>query len=28
VFLSRHTRFEGAAPDAWSGGGGSDEEGF
>src|SRR5580698_9946399 len=28
VFLSRHTRFEEAAPDAWSGGGGSDEEGF
>src|SRR6202789_3827772 len=27
VFLSRHTRFEEAAPDAWSGGA-SDEEGF
>jgi replicative DNA helicase len=28
VFLARHTRFEEAAPDAWSGGSGSDEEGF
>jgi replicative DNA helicase len=27
VFLARHTRFEEAAPDAWSGGA-SDEEGF
>jgi replicative DNA helicase len=28
VFLAKHTRFEEAAPDAWSGGGASDEEGF
>jgi replicative DNA helicase len=28
VFLAKHTRFEEAAPDAWSGGAASDEEGF